>query len=100
MLRQLVQRRPEPVAEREALGFGVGQRAAPREVVPQHPSLSNRAPAATVDRRIGGDPQEPRAEWARGVVAVQLHQRRQQPVLRRVLGVLYVSQDGARDAAH
>src|SRR5256886_896087 len=100
MFRQLIQRRPEPVAEREALGFGVGQRVAPRHIVPQHPRLSNRAPAAAVDRRVGRDPQQPRAERAGGVVAVQLHQRRQQPILRCVLGVVHISQNRAGDAAH
>src|SRR5206468_2574261 len=34
MLRQLVQRRPQTVAERETLGFGVGERAARRQIVP------------------------------------------------------------------
>src|SRR5256714_6443355 len=100
MLRQLIQRRPQPVAEREALGFGVGQRVASGQVVPQRPRLSIPAPAAPVDRCVGRDPQEPRAERAGGVVAVQLHQRRQQPILRCVLGVVHISQDRAGDAAH
>ena len=97
--RQLSQGRLQAFPQDNPLRFGVGERIVVRDLFVQTARHPHPTPAAAVDRRIRHDPHQPRPEPAGAVELVELHEREEQRILRRVVRVIDVAEDGAGDAA-